>query len=243
MRTLLPTLAAIAVAAVLVVLIDPLRIALSYALHGDIDALQVQLQDLGVAGALVLVAIILVHAVVLFPAEIPNAVAGLVYGFAVALPLVLAAWVASGLIAYGLGAWIGRPLAVRIAGEERVATAEHVIGRGGAPALLMARLIPFVPFSLVGYIAGRRPRARLALHVDVGRRRAADHRRRHLPRPRPGRLLALGPAGVGRRRHAGDAGRADGDVRAADARSLKQLATARAGAAGRGSRRRSGRCR
>ena len=93
MRTLLPTLAAIAVAAVLVVSIDPLRIALSYALHGDIDALQLQLQDLGVAGALVLVAIILVHAVVLFPAEIPNAVAGLVYGFAVALPLVLAAWV------------------------------------------------------------------------------------------------------------------------------------------------------
>ena len=154
MRTLLPTLAAIAVAAVLVVLIDPLRIALSHALHGDIDALQLQLQDLGVAGALVLVAIILVHAVVLFPAEIPNAVAGLVYGFAVALPLVLAAWVASGLIAYGLGVWIGRPLAVRIAGEERVATAERVIGRGGAPALLMSRLIPFVPFSLVGYIAG-----------------------------------------------------------------------------------------
>jgi uncharacterized membrane protein YdjX (TVP38/TMEM64 family) len=154
LRTLLPTLAAIAVAAVLVVLIDPLRIALSYALHGDIDALQLQLQDLGVAGALVLVAIILVHAVVLFPAEIPNAVAGLVYGFAVALPLVLAAWVASGLIAYGLGVWIGRPLAVRIAGEERVATAERVIGKGGAPALLMSRLIPFVPFSLVGYIAG-----------------------------------------------------------------------------------------
>jgi uncharacterized membrane protein YdjX (TVP38/TMEM64 family) len=29
-----------------------------------------------------------------------------------------------------------------------------VIDRGGAPALLLARLIPFVPYSLVGYIAG-----------------------------------------------------------------------------------------
>lgn len=154
MRTLLPTLAAIAVAAVVVLLVEPLRTALSHALHGDVDALQLQLQDLGVTGALVLVGIILVHAVVLFPAEIPNAVAGLVYGFAVALPIVMAAWVASGLIAYYLGVWIGRPLAVRLAGEERVETAERVIGRGGAPALLLSRLIPFVPFSLVGYIAG-----------------------------------------------------------------------------------------
>jgi uncharacterized membrane protein YdjX (TVP38/TMEM64 family) len=154
LRTLLPTLAAIAVAAVVVLLVEPLRTALSHALHGDIDALQVQLQSLGVGGALVLVAIILVHAVVLFPAEIPNAVAGLVYGFAVALPLVMVAWIASGLIAYALGVWIGRPLAVRLAGEERVETAERVIGRGGAPALLLARLVPFVPFSLVGYIAG-----------------------------------------------------------------------------------------
>ena len=77
---------------------------------------------------------------------------------------------ASGLIAYGLGVWIGRPLAVRIAGEERVETAEHVIGRGGAPALLMARLIPFVPFSLVGYIAGaaRVPLWRYAWTSAVG---------------------------------------------------------------------------
>lgn len=154
MRKLLLTLVAIAVAAAVVLLVEPLRTALSHALHGDVDALQAQLQDLGVGGALVLVAIILVHAVVLFPAEIPNAVAGLVYGFAVALPMVMLAWTASGLIAYGLGVWIGRPLAVRLAGEERVATAERVIGRGGAPALLMSRLIPFVPFSLVGYIAG-----------------------------------------------------------------------------------------
>ena len=48
----------------------------------------------------------------------------------------------------------GRPLALRLAGEQRVVVAERVIDRGGAPALLLARLIPFVPYSLVGYIAG-----------------------------------------------------------------------------------------
>ena len=79
MRTLLPTLAAIAIAAVLVVTIDPLRAATGYALRGNVDGLQAQLESLGVVGAIVLVSLILVHAVVLFPAEIPNAVAGLVY--------------------------------------------------------------------------------------------------------------------------------------------------------------------
>lgn len=154
MRKLLLALAAIAVVAVLVVAIEPLRTSLGYALHGDVDALKLELHSLGITGAIVLVTLILIHAVVLFPAEIPNATAGLVYGFGVALPMVMAAWTASGLIAYYLGVWIGRPLAVRLAGEERVEHAERVIGRGGIPALLMARLIPFVPFSLVGYVAG-----------------------------------------------------------------------------------------
>jgi uncharacterized membrane protein YdjX (TVP38/TMEM64 family) len=39
-------------------------------------------------------------------------------------------------------------------GEERVVKAEHAIERGGVVALLLARLVPFVPYSLVGYVAG-----------------------------------------------------------------------------------------
>jgi uncharacterized membrane protein YdjX (TVP38/TMEM64 family) len=153
-RRLLLTVAALAAATVLVLTIEPVRTALTHALHGDVDALKAQLEALGVWGAVVIVALILVHAVVLFPAEIVNATAGLAFGFWVALPVVMAAWVASGLLAYWLGVAFGRPLAVRLAGEERVATAERTIARGGAPAILISRLIPFVPFSLVGYVAG-----------------------------------------------------------------------------------------
>ena len=135
-------------------LVEPLRTAMSHVLHGDVSALQTQLRDLGVWGAIVLVALILAHAVVFFPAEIANATAGLVFGFWVALPIVLLAWVASGVLAYFLGAWVGRPLAVRLAGEKRVASAEDLIGRGGSGVLILSRLVPFVPFSLVGYVAG-----------------------------------------------------------------------------------------
>jgi uncharacterized membrane protein YdjX (TVP38/TMEM64 family) len=154
MRRLLPTIAAIAVAAVVVAAVPALRDAMGYAVQGDLDGLRDQLRSLGVAGAAVLVGLILIHSVVLFPAEIVNATAGLVYGFGIALPMVMAAWLVSGLIAYWLGMVAGRPLALKLAGEERVAVAERVVERGGAPALIVSRLIPFVPYSLVGYVAG-----------------------------------------------------------------------------------------
>ena len=153
-RRLLLTIAALVAVALLVWAVEPLRVALGHVVHGDVDALQAQLRDLGVTGALVVVALILLHAVLFFPAEIVNATAGLAFGFWVAFPLVMVSWVLSGLIAYWLGRVAGRPLAVRLAGERRVASGEQLIDRGGAPALLIARLIPLVPYSLVGYIAG-----------------------------------------------------------------------------------------
>ncbi len=120
-----------------------------------------------------LVALILVRAVLSFPAEIANATAGLVVRLLVALPMVARRRVASGLIAYFLGAWIGRPLAVRLAGEKRVGAGARV-GRGG-PRRADARRgwSPFVPFSLVGYVAGAARVPPLALHVDDRGRRAA----------------------------------------------------------------------
>ena len=154
MRSLLLGALGLAVAALVVLAVHPLREAVGYAFHGDVHGLRTQLRGLGGAGAAVLVGLILLHSVVFFPAEIVNATAGLVYGFWVALPLVMAAWAGSLLLAYRLGATFGRPLALRLAGEERVRTAERVIERGGAPALLVSRLVPFVPSSLVGYIAG-----------------------------------------------------------------------------------------
>src|SRR4051794_24367239 len=170
MRRLLPTVAAVIVAAAVVVAVAPLRHAVGHAVHGDVDGLRGELRGLGATGVAVLVGLILVHAVVLFPAEIVNATAGLVYGFAVALPVVMVAWLASGLLAYWLGVVAGRPLALRLMGEERVEVAERVIERGGAPALIVSRLIPFVPYSLVGYLAGatRVPLGRYAWTSVVG---------------------------------------------------------------------------
>jgi uncharacterized membrane protein YdjX (TVP38/TMEM64 family) len=153
-RALLAIVVVLAILALGVATIDPLRDAVQLALGGDIDGLRTELRGLGAGGAAVLFVLILVHSVVLFPAEIANAAAGLMYGFAGGFALVMTAWTASLLLAYGLGATAGRPLALRLAGQRRVELAERVVDRGGVPALLLARLVPFIPMSLVGYVAG-----------------------------------------------------------------------------------------
>ena len=148
------TLAGVAALAAVVALVPPLRDAVSSVLSGDADELRRELRDLGATGALVLVGLMLVHAVVPFPSELVNAAAGFVYGFWVAFPLVLAGWLLSALATYAIGHGAGRPLLLRLAGEERLEEGSRVIERGGRTALLAARLIPIVPYSLVGYVAG-----------------------------------------------------------------------------------------
>lgn len=134
--------------------VDPVRHALGAAAHGDAAGLRLQLRMLGPAGVLVLVAVVLAHTVVPFPAEIPVAVAGYVYGFAIALPLMAGSFLVSALAAYFLASWFGRPVARRAVGARRLDSVERAIGRGRVRTLLILRLIPFVPFSLMCFVCG-----------------------------------------------------------------------------------------
>jgi uncharacterized membrane protein YdjX (TVP38/TMEM64 family) len=161
-RGILLTFLGIAALAVLVALVPPLRDGVASVVSGNADELRLELRDLGAAGALVLLGLVLVHAVVPFPSELVNAAAGFVYGFWLALPLVLAAWTLSALATYAIGRAAARPALKRLAGEERLEEGARLVDRGGATALLAARLIPIVPYSAVGYVAG-------AAHVPVWR--------------------------------------------------------------------------
>ncbi|MCW3015354.1 MAG: hypothetical protein JWO02_2446 [Solirubrobacterales bacterium] len=145
---------AIALAALVVLAVPALRDAAGHAVHGEGDGLRAQLRGLGAVGVLVLVAVMLVHAVVIYPSELVTATAGYVYGFAAGLPIVLGGWLASAILTYWLGQHAGRPVLRRLAGGHRLDRAEAAVERGGASVLLAARLIPIVPYSLIGYVAG-----------------------------------------------------------------------------------------
>ena len=168
--TILATIVAAMAITGLLFAIEPIRDAVSAAFAGDLGEMRSELDSLGAVAALVLVGIALVHAIVPFPAEFPTAAAGFVFGFAIAFPLMVAAWTLSCLVAYALARGIGPPLLDRLAGKERMEATDRLIARGGWPILLAGRLIPVVPYNLVSYAAGatRVPLARFTWTTAVG---------------------------------------------------------------------------
>lgn len=142
--------------------VPAMREAFATVLRGDLEGLRDVLAGNGLTTALILGGLALLHVVVPFPAELPTAAAGFALGFAVGFPLMLGAWFVSGMAAYALARLAGRPVIVRIFGERRMADAERYVERAGAGGLLVLRLIPLIPFSLLCFACG-------ATRVPVGR--------------------------------------------------------------------------
>jgi len=167
---LLATVAAAVALMGLLFAIDPIRDAVSAAFGGDLSQMRSELDSLGAAAALVLIGIALVHSIVPFPAELPTAAAGFVFGFAIAFPLMVLAWTVSCVAAYLLARGVGPPVLERLVGRERMASADRLIARGGWPILVAGRLIPVVPYNLVSYAAGatRVPLGRFTWTTAVG---------------------------------------------------------------------------
>jgi uncharacterized membrane protein YdjX (TVP38/TMEM64 family) len=148
------TLGGLVLLAALFLTVPALRDAFEAALRGDTAEVRSRIDDLGAAGPLLIIGLALIHAVVFYPAEIVDAAAGFVYGFLPALALMMLGWLLSGLLCFGVGHSVARPLLDRWLGAERFERTEAMIERGGPTLLLAVRLIPIVPFSLVSYAAG-----------------------------------------------------------------------------------------
>lgn len=148
------TFTGLALLAALVLIVPELQRAFEAVLEGNSAAVREQIEGLGFAGPLLIVGLTLIHAAVFYPAEIVDAAAGFVYGFAPALALVMFGWLLSGLLCYGVGRSVARPLLDRWLGRGRFERTEAAIERGGASLLIALRLIPVLPFSLVCYAAG-----------------------------------------------------------------------------------------
>jgi uncharacterized membrane protein YdjX (TVP38/TMEM64 family) len=148
------TLAGVALVAAVVAAVPALRDSVIAAVQGDTAEVRQEVDSLGVAGPLLILALTLLHAVVFYPAEIVDAAAGFAFGFGPGLALMMVGWVLSGLICFAIGHSVARPLLDRWLGAERFERTEAMIERGGATLLLAMRLIPILPFSIVSYAAG-----------------------------------------------------------------------------------------
>lgn len=151
---ILATLGGIALLAILVLTIDPLRSGIGDAVSGDTEDLRGDLRGLGFGGVMIAFTLAIAHVVVWYPAEILDTAVGYVYGFWGGLVLVMVGWVANGLLAYWVGRHAARPLLYRFAGHERFARLEAMVEAGGVTLLLGMRLVPVIPFSLFSMAAG-----------------------------------------------------------------------------------------
>jgi uncharacterized membrane protein YdjX (TVP38/TMEM64 family) len=148
------TVAGIALLAILIAAIEPLRAGIGDAVRGDTADLREDLLALPLDGVIVTLVLAIAHVVVWYPAEILDTAAGYVYGFWIGLLLVMAGWMANGLIAYWIGSHAARPLLYRFIGRERLDRLEGMVEAGGVTLLLGMRLIPVIPFSLFSIAAG-----------------------------------------------------------------------------------------
>jgi uncharacterized membrane protein YdjX (TVP38/TMEM64 family) len=163
------TVGGILVGVAVALLVPSLHDAVGDAIHGNTEQVRHDLGD-SAAGPLLVLWLSLVHVIVWYPAEILDAAAGYVFGFGVGFPLVMGCWIVSALASYAVGRHFARPLLYRVAGEDRFLRAEDLINRGGAVALIGIRLIPIMPFSLMGYVCGaaRVPLIRFTWTTAVG---------------------------------------------------------------------------
>ncbi len=154
-------IAAIVVGIAVIGAVPQLRHCVSLVAHGQFTGLRIYIRSLGAGGFALLLGLMVVHAIVWYPSEIITATAGYVYGFGPGLAFAMSGWFLAAMLSYALGRSVGRPVLQRLLGR-RFDSLTMSIERGGIPLLLSARLIPIVPFALLGYAAG-------AAHVSLWR--------------------------------------------------------------------------
>jgi uncharacterized membrane protein YdjX (TVP38/TMEM64 family) len=113
-------------------------------------------EDAGVWAPLAFVVLSASLTVVLFPGPLLAGASGLLFGTALGFPLSLTAAVLGASLAFLIARSAGRD-AVERRGGTRVRRLREAIGRRGFLAVLYARIVPGVPYSLVNYAAGLAP--------------------------------------------------------------------------------------
>eukprot|EP01133_Synstelium_polycarpum_P007989 gene7989-9384_t len=140
--------------ALLVLIIVGVCLALFvFKLQHHLDVLQKFVDKFGVVvGGVVYVAIFVVLIIFLVPVTIPTILAGIIFGVWVGILLIWTASMLGGTIAFLLGRYVFRKSIVkRIENNKKLVAIDQAIGQEGWKIVLLLRLTPIVPESLLNY--------------------------------------------------------------------------------------------
>ncbi|QHY94399.1 TVP38/TMEM64 family inner membrane protein YdjZ [Streptomyces sp. S4.7] len=110
--------------------------------------------SLGMWGPAVFAVVYALAVTALLPGSVLTASAGALFGLAVGTGAVLVGATAGAALSFGLARWLGRPVVTRHAGSGRLARLDVYLTRRGFAAVLLLRLVPLFPFSVINYGAG-----------------------------------------------------------------------------------------
>ncbi|WP_435059908.1 TVP38/TMEM64 family protein [Streptomyces sp. bgisy060] len=140
--------------ALLVVLLVALG---SWVALGGADLLREVRQDvdsLGLWGPVAFAVCYALAVTALLPGSVLTASAGALFGLPLGVGAVLVGATAGAALSFGLARWLGRPVVARHAGSGRLARLDAYLTRRGFAAVLLLRLVPLFPFSVINYGAG-----------------------------------------------------------------------------------------
>ena len=120
---------------------------------GDLDAVQSWVESTGAWGPLAYVALHVLLTLVPVSKNLLSGVAGALFGLAGGIALSWVASMLSALVGFAIARRLGREAVAEMTGP-RLDRVEDVLRNSGVAAVVVARLTPVLPFTIVNYGAG-----------------------------------------------------------------------------------------
>lgn len=119
----------------------------------DPDELRSTVAGTGLTGVLLFIAVYVVCSLLVLPKGVLSIVAGIAFGFLPGAVIVIIGATLGACTAFVVGRWLGRDAVERLAGGH-LARLDALVTRYGFAAIVLVRLIPLIPFTVINYAAG-----------------------------------------------------------------------------------------
>jgi len=120
----------------------------------EADKLRAWIESLGAWAPLMLVALMVVHCFIPFPAEVLALCAGSLFGTVAGAALIWTGAIIGAALSFGLARMLGRAAVLRFLSRGQAASLDAWTADQGALTLLVSRFIPIIAFNLINYAAG-----------------------------------------------------------------------------------------
>lgn len=122
-----------------------------------VAGLEAEIKSWGHWAAAASVALMVVHSLVPFPAELITFANGMLFGPVWGIVITWTGAMLGAALAFALARWFGRPFVDAMLNERHRAAMDRWMRRQGVGVLLMSRLMPLISFNVINYAAGLTP--------------------------------------------------------------------------------------